>query len=229
MADDEYWYYMHDSHDHETTHYHPSEDGMEITSDDKWAAFGITVLAGFAAFLGAFSIFCIKKGQLQYVIPVALAFSVGVILHLGFLDLIPHSVENFEFALGEEVDGHDHHHHHRRLLDDDHDHGEDEALAHFFTMLCFILGVVIMIIIGKLGEKYGWGHGHGHYGFEEQRDHYGSTELANTAGDQQDTDDNAQQLVPKTNNNTEHYNYTQISYNLALALILHHLPEGIAT
>ena len=234
MTDTEMFYYMHDEH-MSTTHYHSGEE--ELTANDKWNAFGITVLAGFAAFIGALSVFCIKKEQVRYVVPVALSFSAGVIIHLSFLHLVAHAVENFQFVLGEDVSGH--HHHHRLLLhSSDHEtDGEIDALAHLYTLLCIIAGMTIMFIFGKLGKKYGFGHDHEHdFDYQQQNNRYGSTELAHcgTNNETGQTSDNRLDNKPDNDKKTDHNNgesisMKQISFNMAVALILHHFPEGIAT
>merc|ERR1719361_2757397 len=118
-----------DSHDHEHDHEHDSlefhtsdfdEHDHDDHEEDAGLAMAITIAAGFAAFLGAFSMFCIKREQLG-VIPVTLGFSSGVVVYLSFVNLIPECIE---------------------LLSHSGDY-ETEALPHFYGLLCVIGGIVI--------------------------------------------------------------------------------------
>eukprot|EP01084_Bolivina_argentea_P112464 200577_1 len=84
---------MHTTEDHHNEHSNNENIGRAI---------GITIFAGFASFIGAFSIFCIKKEYIG-VLPASLAFSAGVTVHLTFMSLIPEAIA----LLGPEHDGHE--------------------------------------------------------------------------------------------------------------------------
>merc|ERR1719242_2019325 len=126
----------HDSHDHMTSdtddshdHEHDSHDHDDLDDHDHGdeqnvgLAFAITFAAGFAACLGATSIFCVKPEQLG-VIPATLGFSSGVVVYLSFMNLIPECIE---------------------LLNEAGDY-ETEALPHFYALLCVIGGIVISFL-----------------------------------------------------------------------------------
>ena len=209
-------------------------DDDEITTTDIGLAFGITVLAGFAALIGALPLFCIKRFSLQNIIPIALGFSGGVTIHLAFLNLISHSIENFTVVLGGDVhedvhEDEDHYDHRRLLLSEDEEltteEGDIESLSHFYTLLCVILGILLMIIIEKLMEKYGFGHGHNH---ENKTD----IKSVSNPSDNRPGDLSVTGNTPTNNDDNDDNVDTKleyISYKIAVALILHHLPEGIAT
>ncbi len=118
-----------DSHDDE---FHASEDSHDDDHDhdheegDVGLAFLITICAGFASFIGAFAVFCVKREQLA-VVPVALGFCSGVVVYLAFMNLIPECVELLYHAGGE----------------------ESESLAHFFTLLCVIGGIGLAFLSEK--------------------------------------------------------------------------------
>merc|ERR1712130_609898 len=124
----------HDEHDHDE---HPS-------SADIWRAIGITTFAGLAAFIGGFSIFCIKKEQIG-VMPASLSFSSGVIIYLSFVGLIPESIEQFA-----------------------HTPNTNEAMAAFYALLCVIGGVLTTISMEVLLKRYGLNaHNHSNHVTEE--------------------------------------------------------------
>ena len=223
---------------------------MTLTGQEKWEAFGITVLAGLAALIGAFSIFCIKKSQLKHIVPIALAFSTGIIIHITFLHLISHAVEDFQFVLGmdEEHHGHDHH---RRLLHEDHHMDEHEieeheettltepqikSLSMTLSLLCNIGGILIMYIFQKLSHKLGDNH-------ETLDGQYGSFKnnvKKAESGAPLDNDDVNENLKHNESKPTafeisdrkegeqrEQEELRTISYGIAISTILHHFPEGL--
>ena len=115
-------------HDHEesdhifnTTEHDSHEHEHDHESDNAGLALLITCFAGTAAFIGCFTVFCINPKAMM-VIPISLSFAAGVIIHLSFMSLVPESIGQFDLATGE----------------------ENEALAHFYALLCVILGLMLM-------------------------------------------------------------------------------------
>ena len=221
-------------------------------AEDKWLAFSITVISGCAALVGALSICCIKKSQFKYVIPIVLLFSAGVLIHLSFMDLVGHSQENFQYSMGADVMGHDHDHghdshddhddhdhdHRRRLLDSD-SHLDDEeiiALSHVYTLLCVVVGILSMLLLEKLSHHFG----HDHQNEMAENPHYGSlgsTEMVENMKQQSaypaldDATNTKQQKHSSLEGKADHptVDMKRLSCNIAIAIILHHFPEGIAT
>eukprot|EP01084_Bolivina_argentea_P025213 46892_1 len=187
----------------------------ELKAHDKWVAFGITVLAGFAAFIGAFSIFCIKQSDLPRVIPIALSFSAGIILHLSFAHLVEESRANFHIILSGDEDS---------PSNSNLSENQINALSHTYTLLCIIGGIVLMIIFEKFSELLGHTHEQD-FNFEAQ-DHYGSTELTEPTKHLTKSENTIDSTAIKS---TMELNMQQLSYKIAIALVLHHLPEGTAT
>lgn len=229
--------------DFSTTHHHHHPDpspgeGLGVAASDKWRAFGITVFAGFATFIGAFIVFCVRKSNLKRTIPGFLLFSAGVILHLAFLHLVPHTVDNFKFVLGAD-DAHDHHGHHRRLLQSNLDESEIDALSHVYTVLCIVVGIAFLITLQRLINMLQIGDSHGHCHSELTQTaatdaRYGAissdTELVETNGVKTvDTEISDFDLMGKESAKAQDMSLKQLSYNIAIALILHHFPQGIAT
>ena len=235
--------------DFSTTDHHHHHDptaapAESIVTSDKWRAFGITVFAGFATFIGAFIVFCVNKSNLKRNIPAFLLFSAGVIIHLAFLHLVPHTVDNFQFVMG--ADDHDHHHgHHRRLLQSNLDDEEIEALAHVYTVLCICGGIAILIALQRLAQLFQIGpmHSHGHChgdmspvggGTDTRYGAVADTELVDTTGPHTstkpaDNDLSDLNLLGGEGDGAQDVNLKQLSYNISIALILHHFPQGIAT
>jgi len=203
-------------------HEHDHDDHEE----DAGLAMAITIAAGFAAFLGAFSMFCIKREQLG-VIPVALGFSSGVVVYLSFVNLIPECIE---------------------LLSHSGDY-ETEALPHFYGLLCVIGGIVI-----AYGSDQCFSHHHhddetGMAGHADECDKTSSdkpSEEHQTMTSGSTSDEQTQDAIEMDNmdhstsgdgiSNSASFdevakpgNLSRLSYSIAFALILHHLPEGIAT
>merc|ERR1719471_2208610 len=200
-----------DSHDHES-HEHDHDD-----HGDAGLAMVITVCAGFAAFIGAFSMFCIKPEQLG-VVPIALGFVSGVVVYLTFINLIPECIELMDHAVNENG-------------------GDSESLPHFYALLCVLLGLLLSVAL----EKF-IGHGHPHHDSEAP-----NAKLEDTAstGDSPNNGGDVEMTSEKPSDNQEHRdisstsasfddmaqpkNLSRLSYSIAFALVLHHLPEGIAT
>ena len=89
---------MADSHDHEfyfsTT---IDDDHTESTTNDLEIAFGITLFAGLAVFIGALPILCLRNKItdskfMKLIIPITLGFSAGVTIYLSFVNLLSHSI-----------------------------------------------------------------------------------------------------------------------------------------
>jgi len=214
-----------DSHDHDHSDEHDDEfhttdidlDGHEHDDheEDAGLAMAITVAAGFAAFLGASSMFCVKREQVG-VIPATLGFSSGVVVYLSFVNLIPECVELLNHA-GEY---------------------ETEALPHLFALLCVIAGIAIAFVSDRCCAH----HHHEECPMDsnpkpESNDKQ-STPLATddaVNGDaiEMDPMDQSGSVVDLPSNDDEDgakpQNLSRLSYSIAFALILHHLPEGIAT
>ena len=115
----------HDSHDHD-------EHDEDHYGDNVALAFGITTGAGMAALIGYCCIFCIKQ-QMIGLVPASLSFSSGVIIYLAFMNLIPESRELLSHAIGE----------------------DSQALAHFFSFLCIIGGIIVSLILDSVFKKLG--------------------------------------------------------------------------
>ena len=166
-------------------------------------AFGVTVLAGFAAFLGVFSIFCIPRKWLQKIIPIVLFFSAGIILHLSFLILVPHAIDSFHHAL-----------HDNESLS----HSEVDALSHCYSLLCIVGGIVLMLIFEHFGPDH-------HHGATTDHELDSFDETANPKG----ADPKDKLLSDPRFETADGVGMKYLSYKIAFALVLHHLPEGIAT
>merc|ERR1712173_386099 len=72
-------------------------------------------------------------------IPLSLSFSAGVVIYLAMMNLIPEAIELLFHATGE----------------------EDEALAHFYALLCVVGGLGLTILLEMLSSKLGL-HSHAH-------------------------------------------------------------------
>eukprot|EP01084_Bolivina_argentea_P112466 200579_1 len=228
-----------DSHDHfdigtTDSHDHDHEDTQHI-----WRAIGITVFAGFASFIGAFSIFCIKKEYIG-IMPSSLAFAAGVTIHLTFNSLIPESIEQFNHST----------------------HEKSQALAEFYTLLCVICGILLTLCMETLFHHLGVDpHDHSDHSSTVPHDHSQnsaelnstlpttniesqkgvSAELIKVASRSLETEfsennppDNQLTRAPSYgaitgSHKQQKTDYSHVSYKIAFALILHHFPEGIAT
>lgn len=211
-----------DDHDHDHDHDHDEElehddhDHDDHEEENIGLAFAITTGAGLAALIGACSIFCVKKEWVG-LISASLSFSAGVIIYLSFMGLIPESIHMLEDATGSE-----------------------EALCHFYALLCVICGLGITVGMEMLFKKLGV-HSHGDpsdMSSGSGADTSSSVAMTNTNGqttekeeasnEEEEEDDKVQNDIEKIQNGEE-ANLSYISYTVAFALILHHFPEGIAT
>merc|ERR1711879_404617 len=220
----------HDSHEHDDLDDHDHEHDHDDHGDEQnvGLAFAITFAAGFAACLGATSIFCVKPEQLG-VVPAALGFSSGVVVYLSFMNLIPECIELLNESTGE----------------------ESESLAHFYSLLCVIGGVVLAFLSERCfshhhgdEDEFHSPKGHvadasGHCHADEDSKSSGQTKDALETGDEIEMNSiNDQRPTPGHDLDSESTMYEEtakpenlshLSYTIAAALILHHLPEGIAT
>eukprot|EP01084_Bolivina_argentea_P232064 391203_1 len=129
-------------HDHEEEEHETHEDDhAESDTMTSLKAVGITTFAGCAAFIGFFSIFCIKKERLGVdVVAYSLAFSSGVICHLSFINLIPECVEQLSTATS-----------------------HSPALVHFFTLLCVTSGIVLALGMEAIFKHFNVDPHHHHH------------------------------------------------------------------
>ena len=209
-------------------------------------AFVVTLLAGMSTVIGALIAFCIP---LKYTIflPMALAFSAGVMIYISFVEIISEAGDEFTHNL--EAKG---------------NVKNVEFTAHLYTTLTFFSGIIIGYIIDFIVHKLGF-DGHDLY---EQRDNKEQTNDITTSVDiikspgsndginDHLNDDNQTsipmvtqvtsqaELIPKNNpksddshdssNNVHHTPFegnqlSKVSMVTALAIALHNFPEGIAT
>eukprot|EP01083_Nonionella_stella_P040150 109132_1 len=252
----------HDEHDeHEDIDDHDEHDDHDTDHNDEttiWTAFAITCFAGCAAFLGGFSIFCVKIDQIG-VMSCALSFSAGVTIHLSLVSLIPECIE---------------------LLS--HWSDRSAALTHLYALLCVFVGILIGLSMEVLFKYFGVDPHH-HSGPDSSdrtstttpnsRDmvtitDVEETHLIATASEApsrhvtniESPQDSAEARPLKSygkvrslpsqsdiqlealpmpctgctedtneETNENELNLSQTSYAVAFALILHHFPEGIAT
>jgi len=211
----------HDDHDHDDHDDH-DHDEHEHDHDEANAglAMAITIASGFAAFLGASSICCVKREHLG-MIPAALGFSSGVVVYLSFMNLIPECIEMLYHSGGE----------------------ESESLAHFYSLLCVIGGIIIAFISEKCFDHH---HDDGYHESPRDKQHVaeasghdakanGDTgvdeEVEMTEKDRVPTKGQVDVEAEETmyDEMAKPDNLSPLSYKIAFALILHHLPEGIAT
>eukprot|EP01084_Bolivina_argentea_P040556 74936_1 len=213
-----------------------------------WVALGITTFAGFASFIGAFSIFCIKKEQTA-VVPCSLAFAAGVTIYLSFVHLIPESAEQFYHATNNEPDS-------------------NNYILELLTLFCVIIGILLTFCMETLfHHKNSHNHNHSNLdsntttnipentatvitgmriGDESQQFFtiatYESDTETQLSDSETDIDININTDTLKRTTSTiavkasspkpkpcKPTNYSHVSYSVAFALILHHFPEGIAT
>eukprot|EP01083_Nonionella_stella_P276203 938365_1 len=118
----------------ETEHVHEHADSTEDNTENIWTAIAITSSAGFASFLGALAIFCIKKEHMN-VLPCSLAFAAGVTVYLSFVTLIPESIEQFHKCVDTE--------------------SKTATLPELYTLLCVILGLLITFSMETLFHHLG--------------------------------------------------------------------------
>jgi len=227
-----------DSHD-DDDHDHDHED------EDVGFAMAITVIAGLAALLGACSIFCVKPEQLA-VMPVALGFAAGVIVYLSFMNLIPESIEMLTHSVGEESEALAHFFALLCVIG-------GLAIAFVSEMLInHRRGDESTGSGGSAADEPSAGALPADSPATHKAVASGSTaaaelEIANVAGRRSTdmTDDGAGRRstditedVPAEQNSaapatsdlvSAPENLSNLSYSVAVGLILHHLPEGIAT
>ena len=197
----------HDDHDHHDEHLHGDHDK---SASNMLRALAITALSGCAALVGYCFIFCLNRDQTS-MIPVSLGFSGGVILYLTFMNLIPEGVEQFHHATGEQSAG----------------------MAHFYNVLC-IIGGIAMSLAMELIVPHDHGHLHPAVSAEPQVDDLEMCERCEELNSPQNTRFGNGQPSPKSKDPKEEQTMLtraelpRVSYSVAIALILHHLPEGMA-
>lgn len=211
----------HDSHDHDD-HAHSGEaSGADIA-----AAFGITCFAGCAAFVGASAMFCVKREQIG-LMPIALAFAGAIVVYLAFMALFPECLAELEHAMGDDAE-------------------DNEALVRFYGLLCVIAGLALTALMEFVFARYGM-HEHHH---PEASDADDTAPATTSSGDEPkiemvgDGDETAavKSVSPSAADDETELNMAQtmgpasdepdgsrLSFVVALALIMHHFPEGIAT
>jgi len=206
---------MEDDHDHD----HEDAEGNVLIP------ILITVLSGFAACIGALSIFCVKKEQTN-LIPISLAFSSGVVIYLLFMNLIPESISQFSASAA----------------------AGNEALAHFYTTICTVSGLLIVFATESLFKHFGV-NPHGIVTSKNKRKSSTKSPRSITPKAEMEppkdykTMQSVTAVTPTASvaepssfgdedelkASTHPTNLKHLSYSIACALIMHHLPEGIAT
>lgn len=185
--------------DHDDDHHTPDHDEHDKSTTRMLQCLGITSLSGCAAMLGFCFIFCLNREQAG-LIPVSLSFSGGVIVYLTFMNLIPESIEQFHRATNE----------------------KSESMAHFYTMLCIIGGLALSLSMERLIP-----HGHPAETVVAAEPQVVDLEMderyESPISDNGQTSPNAKDPAP-----LRQASLPRVSYSVAMALILHHLPEGMA-
>ena len=133
----------HDDHDHATTehHDHDSHDDHDHDHDDEYSssdiglAITLVFLAGMMIAVGGALSFLIPKKYTK-VLPIALAFSAGVLIYLAFIEVFEATYSGFEST------------------------GEDEWVVHTYTSLTFFGGVALGAILECIVHKLGGVHDH---------------------------------------------------------------------
>eukprot|EP01084_Bolivina_argentea_P259660 438192_1 len=242
---DKYDDHDHDEHDdHDDHDYHHDTHYTDMGA--IWRALAITCFAGFAAFLGGFSIFCVKPDQIG-VMSSALSFSAGLTIHLSLVTLIPeciallsHSSDRsasltqlyalfcviggilitFSMEVCFKHFGIDPHH------DADHDSFNEISVTTSTATDIEENGLITMTSVTQLNIEES-AEARPLKSFEKVQSQSEISELKCTAPCIQRAEDTADTVKAEPNENE--LNLSQTSYTVAFALILHHLPEGIAT
>lgn len=199
----------HDDHNEHDDHDHGEHDKSTST---MLKALGITSLSGCAALLGFCFIFCLNRDQAS-LIPISLGFSGGVIVYLTFMNLIPEGIELLHHANGQ----------------------ESQAMAHFYATLCIIGGLLMSLSI-EMVVPHDHGHHHPAVAAEPQvissielEDRYESPRLEHGRESiHSKAPISSISAIESKNTKQRRMSLPRVSYSVAIALILHHLPEGMA-
>ena len=121
----------HDSHDDHDHHDHDDE----YSSSDIGLAITFVFLAGMMIAVGGALSFLIPKKYTK-VLPIALAFSAGVLIYLAFIEVFEATYHGFESTDAE------------------------EWVVHIYTSLTFFCGIIIGGVLEFIVHKLGGGHDH---------------------------------------------------------------------
>lgn len=217
---------------------------MSYSKGDVALAIVLTFAAGLSTVIGASVSFCVKPHFVE-ILPIALAFSAGVMIYVSFVEIIGKGLEAFENELESK-------------------HPDKyEFLAHIYISLTFfggiIIGYILDFIVHLLGYKDDLLHDKDvqQYNNGDIRDNNDSnvsfarvpSNTNNTKTINDDDDDNDIQLqeinmndgseIEQSTGNDEDTmdgleqeeskNLIKTSLITALAISLHNFPEGVAT
>lgn len=106
-----------------------------VSTENVGLAIGLTFLAGFTTTIGALVAFCINQEMTQ-ILPIALAFSAGVMIYISFVEILGESTASFEEALEGNKNA--------------------ELLAHVYGSLTFFCGILLGYLIDYVVHKIGY-------------------------------------------------------------------------
>jgi len=104
---------------------------------DVGLAIGLTFAAGLSTVIGASFAFCVSPERIS-ILPIALAFSAGVMIYVSFVEILTEAKVSFE----EEM----------------HDHSRGVFLAHLYASLTFFGGIAFGYGLDWLVHKLGYTH-----------------------------------------------------------------------
>jgi len=185
-------------------------------------AFCLTLAAGLSTVLGALLVFCVSTERFT-ILPIALAFSAGVMIYVSLVEILGEAIGSFEEEL------HDSH-------PDSH-----EYLAHIYGSLCFFGGIAFGYGLDFIVHKLGYSHDMSP-SVQQDSKPISSTEngqshatAASTSVDveSQPAVDSGDSPADDTQDNEagseEDQHLIKTSLITALAIGLHNFPEGLAT
>jgi len=97
---------------------------VEITGDNLWFAFGLTLFAGLSTGIGSLMAFYVKKTNKKF-LSGALGFSAGVMIYVSMIEIFVKARASLEVVLG-------------------------PAKGYYVTTIAFFAGIAVMALIDKL-------------------------------------------------------------------------------
>jgi len=192
---------------------------MGESADNVPLAIILTVAAGSSTIIGACLVFCVSPDRFE-VLPIALAFSAGVMVYVSMVEILAESREGFAIEIDE----------------------SSEYLAHIYASLCFFGGILIGYALDFIVHALGVEHDLSSPNASTVKPNDDRVELQGAApGDAAggDPSTNGQHIVEVPELDTsqetvdrekaENKQLIKTSLITALAIGLHNFPEGLAT